>query len=40
MRVPLRCWLEMCDALAARASRFRADFGTEPSLRAALHLGR
>lgn len=36
---PLRCWMEMCDALAAEAARFQAAFGTEPRLRAALHLG-
>jgi adenylate cyclase len=36
---PLRCFFEMKAALAARATEFRARFGAEPELRAALHLG-
>jgi len=36
---PLRCYLEMCAALEAAAAKFRAAFGAEPQLRAALHLG-
>lgn len=36
---PLRCFFEMKAALAARANEFRARYGTEPELRAALHLG-
>ncbi len=36
---PLRCFFAMRAALAARAPEFRARYGTEPELRAALHLG-
>jgi adenylate cyclase len=36
---PLRCYFEMKAALAARAAEFRARYGAEPELRAALHLG-
>lgn len=36
---PLRCFFAMRDALAAAAPEFRARFGAEPELRAALHLG-
>ena len=36
---PLRCYFEMCAALEAAAASFRAGFGVEPRLRAALHLG-
>lgn len=36
---PLRCLADMRAALAAAAPEFRARFGAEPQLRAALHLG-
>lgn len=36
---PLRCYLEMRQALADSSSEFRRRFGAEPQLRAALHLG-
>ncbi|TAK42335.1 MAG: adenylate/guanylate cyclase domain-containing protein [Betaproteobacteria bacterium] len=36
---PLRCYFDMKAALAARAAEFRARYGAEPDLRAALHLG-
>lgn len=36
---PLRCFFAMQAALGAAAAEFRARFGTEPALRAALHLG-
>ncbi|MGQ0512583.1 MAG: adenylate/guanylate cyclase domain-containing protein [Betaproteobacteria bacterium] len=36
---PLRCLADMRAALAAAAPEFRARFGAEPELRAALHLG-
>ena len=36
---PLRCYFAMLEALAARGTEFRARFGVEPGLRAALHLG-
>jgi adenylate cyclase len=37
--LPLRCFFDMEAALAARAAEFRQNFGAEPRLRAALHLG-
>jgi len=36
---PLHCYFEMKAALAERAADFKARFGAEPDLRAALHLG-
>jgi len=36
---PLRCYFGMMQALQERAAEFRARFGAEPALRAALHLG-
>lgn len=36
---PLRCFFDMESSLCARAEEFRTLFGTEPQLRAALHLG-
>jgi adenylate cyclase len=36
---PIRCYFEVCAALAAQAGLFRDRFGAAPQLRAALHLG-
>jgi len=36
---PLRCFFEMSAVLAALGPEFAAQFGAEPELRAALHLG-
>ena len=36
---PIRCYFEVCAALASQAGLFRDRFGVEPQLRAAVHLG-
>lgn len=36
---PVRCFFEICAALAARENEFRLRFGIQAELRAALHLG-